>query len=90
MMDRRVWLCMALATLGLGLDRGGERRAGVGFLAGPIFEPLRRKYTLPALAAAVVKTGVIVAAGVVVVRALVGKTGRRSATAFTSAPTPRR
>jgi len=68
MMDRRSWLRTALATLGLGSTAVASAAPASDLAAG--LEPLRRKYTLPALAAAVVKTGVIVAAGVVGVRAL--------------------
>jgi CubicO group peptidase (beta-lactamase class C family) len=65
MMDRRSWLRAALATLGLASTASA---APATDLAADL-EPLRHTYALPALAAAVVKTGVLAATGVTGVRA---------------------
>jgi len=55
------WTCLALATLAVA---GGPASAGAPVSLGPMLEPYRERHGLPALGAAVVKDGRIVAAGV--------------------------
>ena len=68
MMDRRSWLRAALAALSAA-PAAMARAAPAADLAADL-QPLLRKHGLPALAAAVVKRGAIVAGGAVGVRAL--------------------
>ena len=68
MIDRRTCLRAALATVALAPAFAASAAAAPDL--SPDLEPLRSKYRLPALAAAVVKGGALIAAGVTGVRAL--------------------
>jgi CubicO group peptidase (beta-lactamase class C family) len=68
MMDRRTCLRAALATLALAPAFSASAASAPDL--GADLEPLRHKYALPALAAAVVKGGALAGAGVTGVRAL--------------------
>ena len=66
MIDRRTWLGVALASLLPAPASAAETSPGVDLSAD--LEPIRAKYGLPALAAAVIKAGTITAAGATGVR----------------------
>lgn len=68
MMNRRSWLGVALAALSIAPSLTASATPAPDLA--PDMEPLRSKYALPALAAAVVKAGAVAAAGVTGVRAL--------------------